>query len=719
MDGDLQQQLTNAHLSIGRMFIRVEDLEKENADLRARNQSLHERESGARQSGNQLKDYPIPSPAASSTDPVKAIEHQDLKERYEALVRKHAELEASYASLQSEHDSCYQQIEGAKAKAEAARTKAVEYKDRAKEWKAYAEHQDQERKTASATKSTQTEKTHQMSTEEHADRCGNEDACAGAAEARTTGAMTRGHEEQADFNVAGDLPSELPQAHGETAEDEHPEKPQSLNPRVPSSQTTIVPSSDDDPKQSNQDDMSSDFEPIFVSARCLKRKRGKSPAGAPPRRIKQEPQSPINVIELNSDPVAVAGLAHQSSVDSIYSDLDRPLIPIITPRRPRRVQDLQVRATSEEAIRPMPRLNRNSSSRSDGGLVDQASRFEPDGAGSNSRATGTSHPIAGGCATERPSHTARLSGRGTIGALQQISPNVPIVPRSKDSAAKAELKAKRTGAASHAKLLSEASDISSQVSSRRSKPQPVSAVEAEDQLEDMLNEPATGRTPTLPKRQSQRNQQAAASTHLPTPVSGVKRRSPLKRRSPVKGNNHSPPRIDPEDEPLRLRNVRSLKLDDFRINPKYQGTDHAFADTLRGRDQRRGLHACTRADCCGGALAKVIAMGGNALSGKTDEQALDMYLGPQWRDIFGKFNAQKRTETITQAHAHCFANQHGKHRQAFERRSTPPGFWRTDFPTTQEEEEDRKKAQEMERRTVEERYREAIAGGGRWIFKDE
>ena len=60
-----------------------------------------------------------------------------------------------------------------------------------------------------------------------------------------------------------------------------------------------------------------------------------------------------------------------------------------------------------------------------------------------------------------------------------------------------------------------------------------------------------------------------------------------------------------------------------------------------------------------------------------------------------------------------------KHRQAFERRSTPPGFWRTDMPTTQEEEDDRAKAREMVKAKVEERWREAMREGGRWLFKDE
>jgi carboxylesterase type B len=112
-------------------------------------------------------------------------------------------------------------------------------------------------------------------------------------------------------------------------------------------------------------------------------------------------------------------------------------------------------------------------------------------------------------------------------------------------------------------------------------------------------------------------------------------------------------------------------------------------------------------------------MGGTALSGKTDAGALEAYFGTEWRNLVGGYNMDDRKEILIQAHAHCFANQHGKHRQAFERRSTPPGYWRTDFPTTQEQKDDHAIADERERKAVEERYREAMRTGGRWKFRDE
>ena len=66
-----------------------------------------------------------------------------------------------------------------------------------------------------------------------------------------------------------------------------------------------------------------------------------------------------------------------------------------------------------------------------------------------------------------------------------------------------------------------------------------------------------------------------------------------------------------------------------------------------------------------------------------------------------------------------FADRFGKHRQRFERRTTPPGFWRTEMASTQEEAADRAEAKRMEREEVERRWRDAVGGGGRWIFRDE
>jgi len=79
----------------------------------------------------------------------------------------------------------------------------------------------------------------------------------------------------------------------------------------------------------------------------------------------------------------------------------------------------------------------------------------------------------------------------------------------------------------------------------------------------------------------------------------------------------------------------------------------------------------------------------------------------------------QRREVLDDARAQALANQHGKHRQAFEKPSSPPGFWRVDMASTQEMKEDRAKAEENRRQEIQRRHREALRGGGRWIFRDE
>jgi hypothetical protein len=81
--------------------------------------------------------------------------------------------------------------------------------------------------------------------------------------------------------------------------------------------------------------------------------------------------------------------------------------------------------------------------------------------------------------------------------------------------------------------------------------------------------------------------------------------------------------------------------------------------------------------------------------------------------------AEEREELVLQAKTKLVADNHGKHRHAYERRVTPPGFWRTDMPSTQEIERDREAARGLERKGVEERWRESMREGGRWLFRDE
>jgi hypothetical protein len=174
-----------------------------------------------------------------------------------------------------------------------------------------------------------------------------------------------------------------------------------------------------------------------------------------------------------------------------------------------------------------------------------------------------------------------------------------------------------------------------------------------------------------------------------------------------------------EEEPLRIRDPKTLQLTDFKVNADYMGSCFAFADTLRGRDQRQGLHTCTRPDCCGDAFRKVIELGGKAASGKTDAQALEIYLGRDWSDVMGSFAPDTRKEMTMNAHVYALTEENGKHKLAFERRSTPPGFWRTDMPTSQEALEDRAKIKATEDKAVMERWLDATRRGGRWRFRDE
>jgi hypothetical protein len=81
--------------------------------------------------------------------------------------------------------------------------------------------------------------------------------------------------------------------------------------------------------------------------------------------------------------------------------------------------------------------------------------------------------------------------------------------------------------------------------------------------------------------------------------------------------------------------------------------------------------------------------------------------------------ASEKREILLQAKTQDFANKYGKHRHAHVPRSTPPGFWRAEMPTTQELQEDKEEARRLERLRVEERYREAMRGNARWKFRDE
>lgn len=131
------------------------------------------------------------------------------------------------------------------------------------------------------------------------------------------------------------------------------------------------------------------------------------------------------------------------------------------------------------------------------------------------------------------------------------------------------------------------------------------------------------------------------------------------------------------------------------------------------------LPGCTNPQCCGSTF-RAFAEAQGPLSPSEEEALLEDYLGDAYSNMqLTQMSSEERQELVLQARTKKMAKESGKHREAYERRRTPPGFWRVDFPTTQEQQEDRERAKEQEKAIVQERWLDAHRRGGKWIFKDE
>ncbi|KAL2809521.1 DNA repair protein endonuclease SAE2/CtIP C-terminus-domain-containing protein [Aspergillus granulosus] len=216
---------------------------------------------------------------------------------------------------------------------------------------------------------------------------------------------------------------------------------------------------------------------------------------------------------------------------------------------------------------------------------------------------------------------------------------------------------------------------------------------------------------------------SADSTSTTMPITSEHSRgSPKPRvRQPV-SEGASRMEIPPEDEPYRSRPLHRLTLDHFRINPDHnQGLDFAYDEVVRKKDERKCVSGCTRPSCCGDKFLAMARFGiSTAASGRSvsDQEILEDFLGEGEHSISDLSSEERRT-LLEQAKAKYFSDRFGRHRHQHHRPGTPPGFWRTDMPGTQELEEDRDKAHRLEREKVEGRYREAMRPGGRWMFADE
>lgn len=179
-----------------------------------------------------------------------------------------------------------------------------------------------------------------------------------------------------------------------------------------------------------------------------------------------------------------------------------------------------------------------------------------------------------------------------------------------------------------------------------------------------------------------------------------------------------------EEIPLRRKPMNTLRPEDFKPNPGYNdGLTYVFDEVVRGRQARSALSGCTDLNCCGKtfrsfAKAERSTIGPSVTTRAEDVKLLEDYLGDDAHKL-GIMTRDEKEETWLLAKTWELATKFGRHRQRYSRMPSPPGYWTVEFPNTQERAEERRQAEEIQKALVNERYREAMRPGGRWLFRDE
>lgn len=222
-----------------------------------------------------------------------------------------------------------------------------------------------------------------------------------------------------------------------------------------------------------------------------------------------------------------------------------------------------------------------------------------------------------------------------------------------------------------------------------------------------------------------------------TPRSSIQKPNAVKSRPSFRvptGEPDDPDKTLIEQETLRSKPRKYLRPEDFKINPIHNhGYAHPVSEVVRNRDQRSCMPGCTRPNCCGSAIRKVVAMGGHFPAPKKsgfskdvpleydsddDERCLQAYLGDDYHRL-KNIPWEDKEELLWAARTEQFANAYGKHRYQYGRQHTPPGFWDADMPSTQQEIKNKTIAKAMQKAKVAEMHREAMKPGGRYKFRDE
>ncbi|KIW37897.1 uncharacterized protein PV06_09878 [Exophiala oligosperma] len=303
-------------------------------------------------------------------------------------------------------------------------------------------------------------------------------------------------------------------------------------------------------------------------------------------------------------------------------------------------------------------------------------------------------------------------------------------------ASKNRLKALLTTPAANSSVLLPRSDGSTSIISRKSRgtPSPITTTEYQQQQQQHQQHKLQTSTPsgeaastsTITTTTNPSTATATATTTKPNTTNRTTSSTTSVRKPPFlppKSSSRNVPPGPEDDEPFRSRPVARLNLTHFKINTAYTGgVDYAYDEVVRGRSARRCLPGCVRPECCGHqfrVLADTLPVTDDDLS--EDDLLLAFFgPGPESEAKIRNLTAVARANLVHEARAKRLADLYGRaHRQTFDRAQSPPGFWNTEFPSTQEDRENRERARQREREEVERRYCDAKRGGGRWLFADE
>lgn len=212
----------------------------------------------------------------------------------------------------------------------------------------------------------------------------------------------------------------------------------------------------------------------------------------------------------------------------------------------------------------------------------------------------------------------------------------------------------------------------------RSRPCSRSVVKVEEETfsdtNRMKDSPCSSSLPDLVSKGKVLPSEAADSTGIPSDDHSAEKHSTAQRQK----RNRKP----------HQTTQKSLSMSDYMIDHRHNdGISHAYHETVRGKAARRRLHA---SDC--GCCANFYKLAGTPV--KQDELL--------WRSPTSQTKSTPRPD---------LKQMIGRHRSAWRRSPTPPGFWDCDFPTTQELRQEKDENEERRSRKFREVERSAKANG--------